>query len=178
MSKLCFKKDLRKETNHMKRICAVLCALCLGGLLLVGCSKSSNTTATYDVNEVASAVAEAAVVENPTAFTEDDLIYDIDIDPENVVEFAGVRTLTNGTSGAVLVIKAKSGQADTIKAQLEAYRDGIVSVWENYKSDFPIGYEQTKNGRVVEQGDYVVLAIAGSGVDYTAVDQAIADALK
>ena len=94
------------------------------------------------------------------------------------MEFAGQQTLTNGKPGTVLVVKAAEGKADTVKTQLEAYRDGIVATWENYKDDFPIGYEQTQNGRVVVKGDYVVLAIAGEGVDYSAVDTAIDEALK
>ncbi len=65
-----------------------------------------------------------------------------------------------------------------MKAALEGYRDGLVAQWENYKDEFPVGYEQTKAGRVVVKGDYVVLAIAGEGVDYAEIDTAISDALK
>lgn len=158
----------------MKRICAVLAAVCLLGFALAGCGSSAK----FDVKAVASKVEAVAAIENPKDFVEDDLVYDMSIAKENVVEFAGQHTLTNGKSGAVLVVHAKSGQISTIKKQLEAYRDGIVATWENYKSDFPAGYEQTKSGRVVVKGDYAVLAIAGEGVDYAAVDKTIDAALK
>ena len=126
-----------------------------------------------------SAIEAVAAIDNPTDFTDDDLTLDMSLDMEAAVEeYAGQRTKTNGAPGAVLVVKAKAGQAETVKAALEGYRDGLVAQWENYKDEFPVGYEQTKAGRVVVKGDYVVLAIAGEGVDYAEIDTAISDALK
>ena len=149
----------------MKRFAALVLTLvlCLG--LFSACGSEAN----YNVADVA----------GPTDFTDDDLTLDMSLDMEATVEeYAGQRTKTNGAPGAVLVVKAKAGQADTVKAALEGYRDGLVAQWENYKDEFPVGYEQTKNGRVVVKGDYVVLAIAGEGVDYAEIDTAISDALK
>lgn len=160
----------------MKRIVSLFLAACMFCILFTACGGAGSSN--YNIADVASAVEAVAVVQNPTEFTDDDLIYDMSIDLEQVEEYTGHRTLTNGMSGAVLVIKAKSGQAEAMKAQLEAYRDGIVATWENYKDDFPIGYEQTKNGRVVVKGDYLVLAIAGEGVDYADVDAAIEKAFE
>ena len=159
----------------MKRFFAVLSVLCLCAGLFAACGGSS---ASYNVADVASAVESVCNIENPKEIEQDDLIYTMNLAEEDFVEFAGQQTLTNGKPGTVRVVKAAEGKADTVKTQLEAYRDGIVATWENYKDDFPIGYEQTQNGRVVVKGDYVVLAIAGEGVDYSAVDTAIDEALK
>lgn len=159
----------------MKRFVALMLmlVLCLG--LLSGCGSEAN----YNVSDVASAVEAVAKIDNPTDFTDDDLTLDMSLDMEATVEeYAGQRTKTNGAPGAVLVVKAKAGQAETVKTAMEGYRDGLVAQWENYKDEFPAGYEQTKNGRVVVKGDYVVLAIAGEGVDYAEIDTAINDALK
>lgn len=159
----------------MKRFAAfaLTLVLCLG--LFFGCGSEAN----YNVADVASAIEAVAAIDNPTDFTDDDLTLDMSLDMEAAVEeYAGQRTKTNGAPGAVLVVKAKAGQAETVKAALEGYRDGLVAQWENYKDEFPVGYEQTKAGRVVVKGDYVVLAIAGEGVDYAEIDTAISDALK
>ena len=159
----------------MKRFAALVLTLvlCLG--LFSACGSEAN----YNVADVAGAIEGVATIDNPTDFTDDDLTLDMSLDMEATVEeYAGQRTKTNGAPGAVLVVKAKAGQADTVKAALEGYRDGLVAQWENYKDEFPVGYEQTKNGRVVVKGDYVVLAIAGEGVDYAEIDTAISDAQK
>lgn len=159
----------------MKRFFAVLLTVCLTGILFVGCGGSA---ASYNINEVADAVKAVANVENPLAFSEDDLIYDFSMDMENVEEFAGVKTGVANASGTVLVVKAASGKAEDVKAALENYKNGILAVSENYKTDFPEAYEQVSAGRIVVKGDYVVLAIAAAGVDYAAVDSAIESAMK
>ncbi|MFQ8832286.1 MAG: hypothetical protein ACLR7U_05040 [Ruthenibacterium lactatiformans] len=41
------------------------------------------------------------------------------------------------TAGTVLVVKASAGSVDDIKAALENYKNGLVSVSENYQNDFP-----------------------------------------
>ena len=159
----------------MKRFAAfaLTLVLCLG--LFSGCGSEAN----YNVADVASAIEAVAAIDNPNDFTDDDLTLDMSLDMQTAVEeYAGQRTKTNGAPGAVLVVKAKAGQAETVKAALEGYRAGLVAQWEDYKDEFPVGYEQTKAGRVVVKGDYVVLAIAGEGVDYAEIDTAISDALK
>ena len=159
----------------MKRFAAFALTL----VLCVGLFSGFGSEANYNVADVASAIEAVAAIDNPTDFTDDDLTLDMSLDMEAAVEeYAGQRTKTNGAPGAVLVVKAKAGQAETVKAALEGYRDGLVAQWENYKDEFPVGYEQTKAGRVVVKGDYVVLAIAGEGVDYAEIDTAISDALK
>ncbi len=82
------------------------------------------------------------------------------------------------TAGLVLVIKANAGSAQDVKDALEAYKNGLVAVSENYQSDFPEAYKQVSDGRVVMKGDCVVLAIAAAGVDYAEIDTAIDEALK
>lgn len=159
----------------MKRIFSALLAASLIICLFAACSGGS---ANYNVSDVAKAVGDVCKIDNPKEFDKDTLVYEVGLSEEDFEEFAGQRTLTNGQPGTALVIKAKAGKADTIKSALEQYRDGVVAVAGNYKDDFPVGYEQTKNARVVAKGDYVVYAVAGEGVDYTDVDTAIDEALK
>ena len=132
----------------------------------------------YNVNDVASAVETVAKIENPLDITEDDLTYEFGVDMDKVEEFSGQKTGVANTAGTVLVVKASAGSVDDIKAALENYKNGLVSVSENYQNDFPEAYQQVSDGRVVAKGDYAVLAIAAAGVDYTEVDAAIDEALK
>ena len=159
----------------MKRFVAGLLAVCLVGAAFAGCSGSS---ANYNVNDVASAVETVAKIENPLDITEDDLTYEFGVDMDKVEEFSGQKTGVANTAGTVLVVKASAGSVDDIKAALENYKNGLVSVSENYQNDFPEAYQQVSDGRVVAKGDYAVLAIAAAGVDYTEVDAAIDEALK
>ena len=157
----------------MKRFFAGLLAVCLVGAAFAGCS-----SANYNVNDVASAVETVAKIENPLDITEDDLTYEFGVDMDKVEEFSGQKTGVANTAGTVLVVKASAGSVDDIKAALENYKNGLVSVSENYQNDFPEAYQQVSDGRVVAKGDYAVLAIAAAGVDYTEVDAAIDEALK
>ena len=159
----------------MKRFFAGLLAVCLVGAAFAGCRGSS---ANYNVNDVASAVETVAKIENPLDITEDDLTYEFGVDMDKVEEFSGQKTGVANTAGTVLVVKASAGSVDDIKAALENYKNGLVSVSENYQNDFPEAYQQVSDGRVVAKGDYAVLAIAAAGVDYTEVDAAIDEALK
>lgn len=165
---------LRKGTDY-ERFFAGLLAVCLVGAAFAGCSGSS---ANYNVNDVASAVETVAKIENPLDITEDDLTYEFGVDMDKVEEFSGQKTGVANTAGTVLVVKASAGSVDDIKAALENYKNGLVSVSENYQNDFPEAYQQVSDGRVVAKGDYAVLAIAAAGVDYTEVDAAIDEALK
>lgn len=144
-------------------------------LLLTGCGGNA---ANVNVTDVADAVKAVANVENPMDITEDDLIYEFGVDMEKVAEFSGQKTGVANTSGIVLVIKANAGSAQDIKDALDAYKNGLVAVSENYKGDFPETYQQISDGRVVMKGDCVVLAFAAAGVDYADVDAAIDEALK
>lgn len=162
----------------MKRLIAVFLAVCLfAALLLTGCGDNNNS-ANINVNDVADAVKAVAKVENPLEITEDDLVYEFGVDMDKVAEFSGQKTGIANTAGLVLVIKANSGSAQDVKDALETYQNGLVSVSENYRSDFPEAYQQVSDGRVVMKGDCVVLAIAAAGVDYSEIDTAIDEALK
>ena len=159
----------------MKRFFAICMALCLVVAAMAGCGQGS---ANYNVKDIASSLESTAKIENPIDFTEDDLTYEFNIDMAKVDEFAGQNTRTNGASGTVLVVKAKAGGVEDVKAALEAYRDGRIAVYGTYKDDFPDAYAQVSEGRVVTKGDYAVLAIAAAGVSYDDLDKAVDEAFK
>ena len=163
----------------MKRLIAILLAVCLSAaLLLTGCGSGDSAGTNVNVNDVADAVKAVAKVENPLDITEDDLVYEYGIDMDKVAEFSGQKTGIANTAGLVLVIKANAGSAQDVKDALENYKNGLIAVSENYQSDFPEAYQQVSDGRVVMKGDCVVLAIAAAGVEYSEIETAIDEALK
>lgn len=161
----------------MKRIAVILLAGCLLCATLTGCGDGAGK-ANYNVTDIASALEDVASIENPIDITQDDLIYEFGVDMENVAEFSGQKTGVANTAGTVLVIKANAGKASDVKTALENYKNGIVSVSENYQNDFPDAYKQISDGRIITKGDCVILAIAAANVEYTDVDTAIDEALK
>lgn len=165
----------------MKRFISALLAVCFccafAAVGLVGCGSDAGS-ANYNVSDVAGAVEAVAKIENPFEITEDDLYYEFGVDTEKIAEFSGHKTGIANAAGTVLVIKANAGSAQDVKTALENYQSGVVSVSENYKSDFPDAYQQISDGRIVVKGDYVVLAIAAAGVDYTEIDTAIDEAFQ
>lgn len=158
----------------MKKTFSILLCFCLFTVLMVGCGKSG---ADYDINKVLSDVEAATPIANPLDFNDDDLIYDMTIDKAMIDSYVGHRTGVNGASGAVLVVKTVDGNVDTVKAQLEAYCKSTAAFLANYP-EFAAAQKQAEQGRVVAKGNYLVLAIAGEGTDYAAVDTAIEGALK
>ncbi len=166
----------RKEA-YMKRIAVILLTVALLCLSLTGCGNEAGT-ANYNVNDIASSVESVAKIENPIDITEDDLVYEFGMAMENVSEFSGQKTGVANAAGTVLVVKAVSGKTDDVKNALESYKNGLVSVSENYQNDFPEAYKQISDGRVVTKGDCVILAIAAADVEYTDIDTCIDEAFK
>lgn len=161
----------------MKRVFAILLSVCLLCGVLAGCGNGAGK-ANYNVTDIANALETVASIENPIDITQDDLIYEFGVDVEQVAEFSGQKTGVANTAGTVLVIQAKAGKASDVKTALDSYKNGLVSVSENYQNDFPDAYRQISDGRVITKGDCVILAIAAANVEYTDVDTAIDEALK
>ncbi|MEG0178409.1 MAG: DUF4358 domain-containing protein [Oscillospiraceae bacterium] len=167
----------------MKKLFSILSSALLLSVLLASCGTGS---ASYNLGDVLTAVDAAVKIDNPKDISQDDVIYDLGVTFENVEEFAGKTSNTNGEAGYIIVIKAKQGKADTVKAELETARDGKAEALASYP-EFATAAAITKSGRVVVKGDYVLLAIGadksiaekdGAEKAYANVDTAIADAFK
>jgi pectin methylesterase-like acyl-CoA thioesterase len=154
-----------------KAFSILLCVLTLS-LALTACGGKS-----LDINTVATSVETVCAIQNPAAYTDDDLVYDMSLDMEKIDSYTGNRSNITGASACTLVIKAKSGEAENIKTALETYIEKQTSTLNNY-AEFAEALAQAKEARVVASGDVVILALAAEGVDYATVDAAIADATK
>lgn len=160
--------------NDMKKLLAVLLALSLLAVCLAACGGSGVKTSAADI---AKAIEGSAGLVNPTAVTEDDLVYTMTLTMDNIEEYAGSYSNATGASGTVLVVKAKSGKADAVKAELETYKTANAELMGNY-TEFATSAQQAKDGRIVVKDNVVVLVIAGPEADYAAIDTAVENAVK
>ena len=77
--------------------------------------------------------------------------------------------------GLVLAIQAKSGCADAVKTELEAYKEAASS---NLYAEFADKVAKAQDARIVVNGDFVVMVIGSlNGPDYSEIDAAIDSAL-
>lgn len=188
----------------MKRIISVFCIAALVVSLLAACtggdtSSTASDTASTDSSASTDASADStgdtvdaepdtarleaivsaieAVNEVPNALVLDDftLENEIGLTMDNVLAFKGDVTNNQADCALVLAIQAKSGCADAVKAELEAYKETASS---NLYVEFADKVAKAQDSRIVVSGDFVVMVIAGvNGPDYAEIDTAIEGAL-
>lgn len=189
----------------MKRIISAFCIAALAVSLLAACTGSDTPTDTSSVASTDSStsadtstestddgITEAepdtakleaivsaieAVNEVPNALVLDDftLENEIGLTMDNILAFKGDVTNNQADCALVLAIQAKSGSADAVKAELEAYKETASS---NLYAEFADKVAKAQDSRIVVSGDFVVMVIAGvNGPDYAEIDTAIESAL-
>lgn len=189
----------------MKKLLSVLCASALALTLLAGCSNaaSSSTPAestdsaassepaasseaapaeedaaaadTAKLEAIVTAVEAVNPVSNSRALDDFSLENEIGLTLDNIVAFQGDVTNDQADCALVLAIQAKSGAADAVKSELEAYKESASS---NLYAEFADKVAKAQDARIVVDGDFVVMVIAGvAGPDYSEIDTAIEGAL-
>lgn len=192
----------------MKKLLSVLCVSALALTLLAGCSNaaSSSTPAestdsaassepaasseaapaeedaaaadtadTAKLEAIVTAVEAVNPVSNSRALDDFSLENEIGLTLDNIVAFQGDVTNDQADCALVLAIQAKSGAADAVKAELEAYKESASS---NLYAEFADKVAKAQDARIVVDGDFVVMVIAGvAGPDYSEIDTAIEGAL-
>lgn len=188
----------------MKKLIAVLCAAVLMTSLLAACTGSSSTSSdsqadtssisseaddsstaddaevsveadTAKLDSIVSAIESVNEVPNPRALDDFALENEIGLTMDNVLGFKGDVTNDQADCALVLAIQAKSGCADAVKTELEAYKESASS---NLYAEFADKVAKAQDARIVVNGDYVVIVIAAiNGPDYADIDAAIESAL-
>lgn len=87
----------------------------------------------------------------------------IGLNMENVEDLYGVFSMMNVKSDAIVMVKAKPGEADSVKADLEAFRAATEESCAMYLTSEE---EKAKHGQIYTKGDYVLLVIAGDSERY------------
>lgn len=98
----------------------------------------------------------------------------LDIDMDNVEEYAGYITMVNVSSDNLIAIKAKEGKAEEIQKKLEARKEFQEKSFQQYLQD---QYDKAKAGKVFTIGDYVFLVMVAGEDGDAATDVAAAETL-
>lgn len=191
----------------MKKLLSVLCASALALTLLAGCSNaaSSSTPAestdsaassepaasseaapaeedaaagtadTAKLEAIVTAIEAVNAISNPMVIDDFYLENFMNLTLDNIVAFQGDVTNDQADCALVLAIQAKSGAADAVKSELEAHKESASS---NLYAEFADKVAKAQDARIVVDGDFVVMVIAGvAGPDYSEIDTAIEGAL-
>ena len=130
---------------------------------------------TEKLSAIVSAIEAVNEVPNSIPLDEFALENDLGLTMDNILGWAGDVTNNQADCALVLAVQAKSGMADAVKTELEAYKEAISS---NLYAEFADKVAKAQDSRIVVSGDYVVMVIAGvDGPDYSEIDSAIESAL-
>ena len=165
----------------MKKIIALALSAVLA-LSMVACGGSEDTSA-YDVAAVAKTIEDANPIRMSTPI-EQDYIDFIGLTEDMYEAYAGSYCPVTPGVDVIIVVEAKEGKVEDVKAKLEQRKAELVAANENYVGSL---LDKATAGRVVVKGNYAVLVIAGDemvvedqGVEvaYAPVDAAIEEAFK
>lgn len=141
-------------------------------------SQTEETTGEADTAKLESIVSSLEAVNeiaNPRALDDFSLENELGLTMDNILAFKGDVTNDQADCSLVLAIQAKSGCADAVKTELEAYKETASS---NLYAEFADKVAKAQDARIVVSGDFVVMVIAGvNGPDYADIDAAIESAL-
>lgn len=141
-------------------------------------SQTEETTGEADTAKLESIVSSLEAVNeiaNPRALDDFSLENELGLTMDNILAFKGDVTNDQADCSLVLAIQAKSGCADAVKTELEAYKETASS---NLYAEFADKVAKAQDARIVMSGDFVVMVIAGvNGPDYADIDAAIESAL-
>lgn len=138
-------------------------------------SAAAQEADTEKLSAIVSAIEAVNEVPNSIPLEEFALENDLGLTMDNILGWAGDVTNNQADCALVLAVQAKSGMADAVKTELEAYKEAISS---NLYAEFADKVAKAQDSRIVVSGDYVVMVIAGvDGPDYSEIDSAIESAL-
>ena len=160
-----------------KMISMVLCAAMGLGLVACGGSTSSAASKEYNLDDIVSAVEAVNPVSNPREVDDFALENEFMLSKDDVVAYKGELSNDQGNSAQIMAVQCADGKADSVKDALETYKQNQVAYYGNY-AEFADGQALITDGRIVEQGDYVVLVFANTdGASYDDIDKALSAAL-
>ena len=188
----------------MKKLISALAAAALFATLLAGCgsgasssasasseaasstaseaastdaSSTEEATASVDLGAIVTAIEAVNEVPNARAIDDFSMENEMNLTPDNIVAFQGDVTNDQADCGLVFVAQAKPGKAADVESELQAYKDSLSA--NDLYAEFADKVALAKDARIVTNGDYVAIVIAGiSNPDYSAIDTALETALN
>ena len=158
----------------MKKLVAALMILVASTTALVGCGAEktntevkSNTEAAVEkapLEELLNQMVEAGAVRMPMPVDETLAQEAYHIDLEVVEEYAIAQTGISPGPGLIVMVKAKEGQLDQAKANMEALLEAQVG-----NAFYPAEQEAAEKAEIIVEGNYVALFILNDEVKESTV---------
>ena len=132
---------------------------------------------TANLDAAVSALEEVNPIANPRALDDFSVENELMLTMDNIAGYKGDVTNDQADCGLVFVAQAKPGKAADVESELQAYKDSLSA--NDLYAEFADKVALAKDARIVTNGDYVAIVIAGiSNPDYSAIDTALGTALN
>ena len=132
---------------------------------------------TANLDAAVSALEEVNPIANPRALDDFSVENELMLTMDNIAGYKGDVTNDQADCGLVFVAQAKPGKAADVESELQAYKDSLSA--NDLYAEFADKVALAKDARIVTNGDYVAIVIAGiSNPDYSAFDTALETALN
>ena len=116
-------------------------------------------------------------IANPRALDDFSVENELMLTMDNLVGYKGDVTNDQADCGLVFVAQAKDGKVDAVKEELEAYKESLSA--NDLYAEFADKVALAKDARIVTNGNYVAIVIAGiANPDYAPIDTALETALN
>ena len=137
----------------------------------------SDEANTANLDAAVAAIEAVNPIANPRALDDFSVENELMLTMDNLVGYKGDVTNDQADCGLVFVAQAKDGQVDAVKAELEAYTESLSA--NDLYAEFADKIALAKDARIVTNGNYVAIVIAGiSNPDYAPIDTALETALN
>lgn len=137
----------------------------------------SDEANTANLDAAVAAIEAVNPIANPRALDDFSVENELMLTIDNLVGYKGDVTNDQADCGLVFVAQAKDGKADAVKAELEAYKESLSA--NDLYAEFADKVALAKDARIVTNGNYVAIVIAGiANPDYAPIDTALETALN
>lgn len=132
---------------------------------------------TANLDAAVAALEEVNPIANPRALDDFSVENELMLTMDNIAGYKGDVTNDQADCGLVFVAQAKPGKAADVESELQAYKESLSA--NDLYAEFADKVALAKDARIVTNGDYVAIVIAGiNNPDYSAIDTALETALN
>ena len=132
---------------------------------------------TANLDAAVAALEEVNPIANPRALDDFSVENELMLTMDNIAGYKGDVTNDQADCGLVFVAQAKPGKAADVESELQAYKESLSA--NDLYAEFADKVALAKDARIVTNGDYVAIVIAGiANPDYSAIDTALETALN
>lgn len=171
MASIMVKNNIKYGVRNMKKFAAVCMIALASTMTFVGCGGNDTqveTTQTVEkapLQDLLNEMIAQNIVVMPMEVDETLAQEAYHIDLNVVDEYAITQTGRTPGPGLIVMVKAKDGQLEQAKANMEALKQDQVG-----NAFYPAEREAAENAKIIVDGNYVALFILNSEVEPTAIE--------